>query len=250
MPPHVILTDTTLDDIFAWLPDLVTQAHQELALHPLRPQPHTMLPYRVPMHELFNFARHLATWYVGVYEALPDASPPFGAPLMLIAGNLRDTASTPGELTLGLWCSRRFPLDLTEIAWLLEDHFPSRPAPASPLAPFLRPGDLKGAERTRHRTDADPIAHRPPPIDAPPPSAVLAAGRRAAGAMLPSTAWLVEQLTAQPDVFDAEPLYQEWMKRYQAHTGLYPRDSARSFEKALDSAFKHVGRTRRRRPLE
>jgi len=252
MPPHVIITDVTFDDLFAWLPDLVTHAHHELALHPRRPQPFAMLPYKVPMHELFIFARYLATWYIGIYETLPDTSPPFGTPLMLIAGNLQDAAPVPGELTLGLWRDRRFPLDLAEIAWLLEERFPSRPAPASPLAHFVRPGDLKGAGQLRHRMDADAVAHRSPADGVPPPftADIASAARRPAGAMIPSTAWLVDQISLQPDAFDAEPLYQEWMERYQVHAGLYPRDSARSFERALDSAYKHLGRTRRRRPSE
>lgn len=62
--------------------------------------------------------------------------------------------------------------------------------------------------------------------------------------MLPSTLWLMEQVTKHPDTFDPEPFYQEWAERYRQHTGLIPRDSSRSFEKAIETAYKQLGRRR------
>lgn len=260
MPPHVTLTGVTPDDLFAWLPECIALVRQELALHPLRPQPSAMLPYRVPIHQLYLFARRLAGWYVGIYEVLPDASPPFGTPLMLLAGELYDTPAQPGELHVGIWRTPRFPLDIPEIAWLLEERFPSKPAPASPLAPFTRPADLG---RPGIVTPPSPPAATPPPgyrlpPDAPaehgaePPPAgdhgtpTLPGGLRR-DSTLPSTFWLTEQIAALPEPVDPEPLYQPWAKRYEACVGLIPRDSARSFNRALDTAFKQAGRTRRRR---
>ena len=80
MRTHAILVGVTSDDLFDWLPDCISSAHHELALHPLRSRPDAMIPYRVPMHELFSFARELASWCVGVYQSLPASCPPFGPP--------------------------------------------------------------------------------------------------------------------------------------------------------------------------
>lgn len=238
MLPHVLLTGVSPDALYAWLPECIELARQELALHPLRPQPTAMIPYKAPLHELYLFARHLATAYFGVYEALPQPAPPFGTPLMLLGVGLRGFTAAPGDLSLGIWRRERFPLDLPEIAWLLEQRFPCKPAPGSPLTHYLRPADLK-PESPTHRPPPpeETVGHRPPESARPP--------RR--GGLLPSTLWLVDRIADLPDPVDPEPFYQEWADIYKANEGLHPRDSARSFDQAVDSAFKQLGRGRRKR---
>jgi|GEM_PF-2482512 len=263
MPPHVTLTGVASDDLLAWLPECIALVREELALHPLRPQPSAMLPYRPPLHHLYLFARRLARWYVGIYEVLPETAPPFGIPLMLLAGEMCDTPAAPGELHVGIWRNVHFPLDIPEIAWLIEERFPSKPAVASPLAPYTRPAELgrSAVVTTLTPTALPPVAppgHRLPPvsISAEPsaePSAEAVADVAAEPApplrrtgMRPSTEWLIAQLAALPQPADPEPFYQDWMDLYRATEGLNPRDSARSFSRTLDTVYKHLGHTRRR----
>lgn len=255
MAPHVILCGVAADDLLAWLPDCIQRAQQEVTLHPRRPRPAAMIPHLVPLQQLYFFARELGTWFVGIYEVLPDDDPPFGTPLLLIYGGLRDYPLGANEQALRLWRHPHFPLHLAEVAWLLESRFPSRPAPESPLALYGRPADLAplcGAPRGDRQP---PPAELPAEPAEPPAEPTPGAGHRPlpppAGqrrdSTLPSTLWLTEQIAALPEPVDPEPLYQGWAKRYEACVGLIPRDSARSFNRALDTAFKHVGRARRRR---
>jgi hypothetical protein len=259
MAPHVILCGTAPDDLLAWLPVCIQRAQQELSLHPGRPQPAAMVPHLVPLQQLYFFARELGTWFLGIYEALPDDDPPFGSPLLLLYGGLRDYAAGTNEVALRIWRHPRFPLELAEVAWLLESRFPSRPAPDSPLALYGRPADLAslcGAPPGNRQPPAPPAAERPAEAAAelrgePSPAAghrppLLPAGPRR-DSTLPSTLWLTEQIAALPEPVDPEPLYQDWARRYEACVGLIPRDSARSFNRALDTAFKHLGVARRRR---
>jgi len=254
MLSHVILTGVSPDDLLAWLPECISVAKQELALHPLRPQPSAMIPCRVPLHHLYLFARKLALWYVGIYEVLPDASPPFGMPLLLLGG-LCDAPAQPDEVHVGIWRNAHFPLDTPEIAWLLEEQFPSKPVPASPLAPFTRPTGLARQATALSLFPpiaAEPTGHRLPlnlsvePSAEPSAAAPLTTTLRRTG-MRPSTEWLIAKVAALPDLADLEPFYQEWMDHYRTTEGLHPRDSARSFSRTLDTVFKHLGRTRRRR---
>jgi hypothetical protein len=265
MQIHAILLNTTPDDLLACLHSCTHIAHKELALHPLRPRPMAMLPHYVPLHHLFHFVREVADWCVGIYEALPETKPPFGTPLLLL-GSLRVEVADASHVPIGIWRHPMFPLDLIEVAWELENSFPSVQAPDSPLNGFLRPCDLPSVRPAR------PFIHRSHSMISPSaqvsalssfvssserlPTATPGSWNGAPGASLPprglpanmlaSTQWLVEQIAGQPNPADPEPFYQEWMEMHKFHTGFYPRDSDRSFNKALDSAFRHLGRTRRR----
>ena len=137
MSPHLILTGVSADDLLAWLPDCIARARQEIARHPLRPRPSAMIPCRIPAERLYLFARQMARSYVGIYEEAPSPGLPFGVPLLLLASGLCDTPDVPGELHLVIWRSAGFPLAVAEIAWRLQERFPSRPSPQSPLADFM-----------------------------------------------------------------------------------------------------------------
>lgn len=249
MRTHAILLDVTPDDLLVWLQDCLDMAQDELALHPLRPRPKAMILYHVPLYQLYRFARELAEWCVGVYESLPETKPPFGVPLLLL-GRLRVEVAEPNHVPIGIWRQPRFPLDLVEIAWELEKRFPSVPASGSPLRDFARPADLHTGRPQRPLSAPCPSSI---PLPAPPlasihcPNPEGAWRRFASNGMLPSTQWLADQLASLTDPVDPEPFYQEWAERYRQHTGLIPRDSARSFDKAIDSALKYLGRVRSNR---
>jgi hypothetical protein len=261
MKVHVILLDVTPTALYGWLQECIDLAGQELAIHPLRPRPKAMIPYHVPVHHLYHFARELADWYVGIYESLPDINPPFGNPLLLLA-RLRTSVAASNQVPIGIWCSQRFPLDKTEIAWQIEKRLPSVPAPDSPLLGFVRPADLLPGQpdgwptNVRNPSSASPAPAVIPTVPTSTPilpaqskyAAFTELGRSSApNNMAPSTLWLANQIAATPDPVDTEMFYQEWVECYRYHTGLIPRDSARSFDKATDSAFKHLQRTRTRR---
>jgi len=255
MSPHLILTGVSADDLLAWLPDCIARARQEIARHPLRPRPSAMIPCRIPAERLYLFARQMARSYVGIYEEAPSPGLPFGVPLLLLASGLCDTPDVPGELHLVIWRSAGFPLAVAEVAWLLQERFPSRLSPHSPLADFMphalpweqpawvsrRPA-LEGTALPALEGTALPAAEG---------TALPAAERTALPAahphsgVRPSTAWLIDQIAPLPDPIDPEPFYQAWLEQYRASEGLYPRDSARSFGRSLDTVFKQLGRARR-----
>lgn len=99
MKTYVILLDVSSDDLYAWLHDCIEIAQNELALLPSRPRPAAMLPRQVPLHRLYRFVREVADWCVGVYEAPPETTPPFGVPLLLL-GRLRIEAVRPDHVPI------------------------------------------------------------------------------------------------------------------------------------------------------
>ena len=258
MSPHVTLTGVTPDDLLFWLSECIACAKQEMALHPLRPQPSAMIPCRVPLQQLRLHDLKLAGWCVGVYEVPPSEQQPFGTPLLLLGGALSDASPTEsGELHIDIWCGAQFPLYLHEVALLLEERFSCKPALASPLAEWVPPCDivwlpvtmgqparLKEAGEVRTDRIAAQLPAQPAAV---PSQADGACDYQHRSGMLPSTEWLAEQIAVLPESVNPELLYQGWMDHYRAHEGLSPRDSARSFGRALDTVFKHVGRTHRRR---
>ena len=235
MPPHVTLTGVSSNDLLAWLPECIALVREELALHPLRPQPSAMLPYRPPLHHLYLFARRLARWYVGVYEVLPEAAPPFGMPLMLLAGELCDTPAAPGEVHVGIWRNVHFPLEIPEIAWLLEDRFPSKPAAASPLAPYTRPADIRPPAPPTMGTEAP----KDPLVPGKPESTAASNRHGPAGAPpLACNIWLEGQITALADPYDFTHLFAEWLRQYIALRPEPPADPRRSFRRAAEAILK------------
>lgn len=248
MLPHVILVGITSDDVYAWLPDCIEFARQELALHPMRPQPIAMIPHRVPMHHLFRFARKLADWYVGIYEALPETSPPFGSPLLLLGGSAY-RSSKIGEVGIFMIRDQRFPLVLPEIAWELEERFSSVQAPGSPLAPYVRPDDLRPCKRTGAVSTPDesnsskPASHD---ADAPEEARPLKTESLQSPAIKPSVGapplacnlWLESQLELLPNPYDYGHLFAEWLMLYIELRGEPPADPRRSFNRAAESILR------------
>jgi hypothetical protein len=244
MPAHVTLIGTSREDIFRWLPDFIQLARHEQLLHPLRPKASMMIPYDVPIQCLYNFARDFADWYIGIYEALPENKPPFGRPLMLIAGGLPDRPDRPGEMNLGLWHDPQFPLALPEIAWALEKRFPSVDAPESPLKPFAHPirpnwSNLARQPHTRIQHGVQPMSETglnsaPSYTDDSPPASRRT--RPLTGAPpLSCNVWLEDQISNLENPDDYGHLYEKWLEMYIDLRGEPPADRKRSFRRAAEA---------------
>jgi hypothetical protein len=253
MPAHVTLIRTSREEILRWLPDFIQLARHEQQLHPLRPRASFMVPYDVPIQSLYTFARDLADWYVGIYEALPENKPPFGRPLMLIAGGLPDRPDRPGQMNLGLWHDPQFPLVLPEIAWALEKRFPAVDAPDSPLKSFAHPFFLDGNRPTLHqssevRQEIQPPSEKEVRNNATPTDTSLPVSRRAnslpGAPPLSCNIWLEEQIAALEDPDDYGHLYDRWLEMYIRLRGESPADRKRSFRRAAEAIR---DRQRRRR---
>ena len=247
MKPHVVLAAVTPDELFAWLPDCIGCAREEMALHPLRPRPNAMIPHRVPMHHLYRFTRRVANWCVGVYEVLPEAAPPFGKPLMLLI-SVVDLNLQPNEVGIMIWCDARFPLYPIEIAWELAERFPYVHGPDLLMDGF----SVFGEPTSRHnpvssvlsppfsdvslQQPENPDAHEGQSSS---PSAFTASTFRTAGAPpLECNLWLESEIDKLTDPTDYLVLYPQWLQEYIALRGIPPADPRRSFKRAAETILR------------
>ena len=144
MSLHVTLTDATVDDLLAWLPECIAHACRAQTPSSPRPQPNELLARRIPAEPLALPGLQPARAYIGLYDGVPSRMRP---PLLLLAAGLYDIPAEPDELHVAVWCGAGLPLSAAEVGQLLAEHFPRRTAPpatewlAEQLAPLPDPLD-------------------------------------------------------------------------------------------------------------